>query len=425
MTTRRSLSAPLALLAALLAGGSAAADVLVVAPAAGPGVDATTIQAAVDAAVDGDTILVRPGQYPEFVIDAKALVVVADGAPVMVGMGSYAVPYPLPVRVRNLAAGQAVVVRGLTTVAGVTVTSCAGPVWFDRLVTVDPTQHYQCQGQQGAKPGASVTSSLAVTFTRCTLQAESGWSQAFSPAIGGIGLAAFGSGVQLYDCVLRGGVGASNVNLTGTSGGPGMLVSNGSTLTVSACTIQGGAGGLNFGPVCTAAHYVGGAGVLFTGSGGTLYSLESTAVGGRANLTTLCPGLYGPAGPAIDGSGTIVPLFGFARHLQSTSPVRGGETLTFTLEGRPGEVPMLLVSGEHVPLPLTSYSGVLLTGLPLLETFALGALPASGTATLAFPVPNVGALVGAVTLYAQSLFVDAPGIWLGAGATVTLLDASE
>ena len=42
----------------------------------GPGVDFTAIQDAVDAAVDGDGILVRPGDYGRVTIDGKSLRVI-------------------------------------------------------------------------------------------------------------------------------------------------------------------------------------------------------------------------------------------------------------------------------------------------------------------------------------------------------------
>ena len=53
----------------------AEASVLVVAPSGAP---YTQIQPAIDAAVDGDTILVKAGNYPGFTLDAKSLAVVAD-----------------------------------------------------------------------------------------------------------------------------------------------------------------------------------------------------------------------------------------------------------------------------------------------------------------------------------------------------------
>jgi hypothetical protein len=142
------------------------------------------------------------------------------------------------------------------------------------------------------------------------------------------------------------------------------------------------------------------------------------------DLEPLCPGQTGSQGPAISGPGTIVPLPGFSRPLRASGPVRGGEVLTFELEGQPGEVPLLLVSDAHEPVALLN--GSLLLGLPPSDLFTLPALPASGQATLGFQVPNVGAAVGSLSLYVQAVFLDpAPTIWLGAGTTVVLLDAGS
>ncbi len=53
------------------------AGVLVVAPSGAP---FTTIQTAVDAAVDGDVVLVKPGTYGGFTLNSKSLALVSDPA---------------------------------------------------------------------------------------------------------------------------------------------------------------------------------------------------------------------------------------------------------------------------------------------------------------------------------------------------------
>src|SRR6185503_9346948 len=178
----------------------------------------------------------------------------------------------------------------------------------------------------------------------------------------------------------------------------------GSLLTLVGCTVRGGEGGLAQGPICSGVHAIGGPGVEFAGAPATVRSAESTAAGGATSLEPLCPGQTGPQGPAILGSGTIVPLPGFARHLRANSPVRGGQALTFELGGVAGEIPAVFVSLVHEPLPLLN--GSLLVGLPPTEVLVLGSLPASGEATLTFPVPNVGTSVGSLSLYAQAVFLD-------------------
>src|SRR5262245_15566256 len=93
-------------LALLLAAGASAQSVLVVAPVAGPGVFATDIQPAIDAAADGDLVLVEAGSYSGFTIDGKGVSVVADVGAAADSNGR--------VIVRNVSASQRVLLQGLT-----------------------------------------------------------------------------------------------------------------------------------------------------------------------------------------------------------------------------------------------------------------------------------------------------------------------
>ena len=104
MPTGNSIRVLPALLAAVaVLSSSSLADVIVV--DAGGGGDFVTIQAAVDAAVDGDTILVKPGAYAGFTATNKALSIVGDTmSTVHVGGG---------VRVLNLSAGKAFLLQNV------------------------------------------------------------------------------------------------------------------------------------------------------------------------------------------------------------------------------------------------------------------------------------------------------------------------
>ena len=404
------------LIALSLPASVCAADVLVVDEASGPGADFVDLVAAVAAASSGDTILVRDGEYDEIVIDGKSLTLIADGEDVRI-LARYSRP---TVDVRNLVAGQQVTLRGFKTDTGMSVSDSQGSVWFDEIEVDGQTA--SCSA--GGIDGVSAEDAAAVTITRCTLRGQTNDDLSYPIAFKGDGLSAVNSTVQVYDSLLEGGAGRNPDFFYVTvpqPGGAGARIDN-SVVSFFGCTAIGGPGGVVQWDLCAGTHANGGPGVAFVNATAILQSAESTATGGTANLTAVCPGLWGPSGPAIIGTGQILPLPGFARQLQANSPVRGGETLAFEIEGQPGETPILFVSPEHRPFPLASFNGVLLVG-DTTDLFVVGTLPASGQAEFSFPVPNIGAATGALTFFAQAIFLDpAPGLWLGAGTTVVLLD---
>ena len=396
-------------------GPLAHANVIVVDAAGGPGSNFTFIRAAIAAAAEGDTLLVRDGMYSSFQIVGKSLTVVADGPSVEL-LEDVSTGLPT-IEVRNLSSEQEVLIRGFHSNFGFLVANCAGSVWFDEL---------SCTGDSAtctAAPihGASVRNSSRVTFTRCELVGEfpPGGYAAFQP---GAGLEAVSSIVHLFDSTFTGGYGESSG--IPIPGGPGLWI-EGSTVTVVGCTITGGAGGVDTTSPCsaTAQHAPGGAGIAFVGENNVLRSAQSPAAGGQASLNPFCPGQLGPQGPTVTGSGTIVALPGSARHVSANSPLRGGETLSLQVEGGAGELPFVLVSRDHKPLPLLNAS--LLVSLVWDDVLVLPPLDENGAGTLALTVPNVGPLVASLGFYAQAVFLDQVSkVWLGPGTTILLLDAS-
>jgi hypothetical protein len=377
------------------------------------------IQNAVNAAAEGDTILVRNGTYGRFTITAKSLTVIADGTAVMIQAPTGQTSGVPSIEVKSLGPGQTVLVRGFRTNMGYSVSDCAGSVWFEDMLCTGGTADCTFVPVHGAL----VRSSASVTFTRCELLGELGGpSTLFGVPESGAGLSAQSSTVQLFDCRLTGGYGESTGwILDPAPGAPGIKVET-STVTIAGCTIRGGAGGLRTNALCSGPHAPGGAGVEFAGGAGIVRSAASTAVGGVASLGPMCPGQSAPAGPAIAGSGTIVALPGLARELRAKSPVRGGQPLRFDVTAQAGEVPLVLVSLDHAPAPWLK--GTLLVGLPLEEVLVLAPLPPSGKAAVTFPAPNVGPLVGSIDLYAQAAFLaSGQALWLGTGTSVVLLDA--
>src|SRR5262245_17885648 len=86
----------------LIGAMPALADVLVV---RGPGATHPTLQAAINAAVDGDVILVRAGTDSSALISAKGIAIVVEPGAIAVVNGSFTI--------EQLASAQSVVVTGL------------------------------------------------------------------------------------------------------------------------------------------------------------------------------------------------------------------------------------------------------------------------------------------------------------------------
>lgn len=285
----------------LLAPLAAAAD-LFVDDTPGTGAPYATIQAAIDAAQQGDHVRVRTGTYPGFTIDGKWLVVVEEpGASVVVDGRAI---------LRNVPADRGLQILGLSflpasTVAGSTVEigPNAGPVTLDDCVV---------HGRNAANPGIAVQalSTPLLLLRHCTLLGGSG-TYAWMPQPGAPALQVAQTRVELHECFATGGRGGTNNDgsdddYSGASGGPGVrLVASPGFAVRSA--IQGGAGGSSssdlFQQYCAGN---GGAGVALEGS--TIEHVLSTVTGGQAGYDQgWTPHCNGVAGPAFSSPGAATP----------------------------------------------------------------------------------------------------------------------
>ncbi|MGQ0553915.1 MAG: hypothetical protein ACT4PU_11935 [Planctomycetota bacterium] len=273
------------------------ADVIVV-DAAGGG-DFTALNAAVAKAQDGDTLLVRPGDYRGFLIGDlvildRSLTIAADGTgPVLTSA----------IRVIQNVPGKRVLLRGLTVWGsqlmsfgdGLEVQS--GEVWAEDCSFTGADGLVSIGGTPG-KPAVR-TGGGHLTLLRCTQQGGRGTDSFFpfvpTPTAGGAGLLAFGR-VSAYGCTVIGGDGGDFVDFNGgpghgAQGGAGVLASN-ATLLLAGSTAIGGDGGN---------------GDLVTGSptdymGGDAVRLLEFCTLERLELV-LQPG----AGGVIEGRGTGAP----------------------------------------------------------------------------------------------------------------------
>jgi hypothetical protein len=388
--------------ALLLAAGASAQSVFVVAPVAGPGVFSTDIQPAVDAAANGDLVLVKAGDYSGFTISAKGVSVVADAGAAVVADGD--------VLVINVSASQRVLLQGLTVhgdaAAPALVTQGSmGAIWIESCDVTGGTQ---------IGPGlvaVSVNSCPAVVIQRSLMtggNAMSGGTQ----SMGGPALHVANSKVAVGDSQCLGGNGAAPVAGGGGFGGPGLRVLTGSVFA-SGTSFQGGAGAAPVPPT-----FPGGPGGPGINTEAPVTTLQCTFAGG--------PGFPNGAPTVVIGAGSVTILPDVARHFSITSPVREGQALTITAGGVPGEIAWFLFApSPATPIALLlPFEGSL--ALPAgASSFALGMIPGGGTlSTPPIVVPNLPAALQSATIWCQSLDFGSPHAVLGPTSALVLLDAA-
>lgn len=386
--------------------------------------DFATIQAAVDAAADGDTIVVHAGLYPRLVIDAKGVTIQADGDAVLqVGFAQVAT-----LEVRNIGAGQAVYLRGLemeaftfeTTTA--VIENCAGPVLLE-----DCSVH-------GSGTPVSVRTSASATFSRCELRAPATFASVvpffFLGFVTYSGLIATESTVFLYDTLVTGSNGG-NTTLAGFltippgTAGAGLSAS-GSTLLASGSTLRGGNGGSAGGACFPGEDGAPGleleAGFIHPES--TVYLLDTVVLGGTGG-TGGCGNPSGvDAAPIQETAGVALPLPGAARSFSGASPVVEGTSTAIHLAGEPGDAVILHVQIGAAPgLYISQYAVALHLPLPV-AVVGLGSIPPSGVLDLAFPVPPLPMGVESFRAVGQALFVGAAGFFDGGPSTLLIVDAA-
>jgi len=168
---------------------SAQGAVWVVDDDAGPDVDFTRLQPAIDAAADGDTILLKRGTYVGLhEIDGKGLSLVSEGP--------NAEPRIQFLTVKNTAAHQTVVLRGLTITGTVSflfnlwLLDCDGLVWMEDC-RMDPTVGGVCQALRCEQ----------VVLVRCEfLGGKHGFRHSSHPPYGSYALQASSSNVHAHGC---------------------------------------------------------------------------------------------------------------------------------------------------------------------------------------------------------------------------------
>lgn len=404
----------------MLCAHAQSGSVLVVGPA-GSGPSFNSIQAAVDAAQDGDLVLVKAtSSSAPISIVGKSITLAWDGA------GSYSqyafAPYGL--RIANIAAGQHVVVRGIGLDADPEVSNgesalfeqCAGLVWYERA---------QIESSHAA---LALQSCASVVLSHAELSVPYAGTGALP---GASALTAVASSVHAYRGLLLGGDGKhAYEQQPATSGGSGATVQL-SQLLLTGVEARGGKGGnmyLKDSPFVCKPGADGGAGIELLDAACSGYRLGAALYGGAGGFGVfgICPG--GQSGPAakIAPGATVGGLDGATHDLTTgDGTFREGQNLFAAVSGATGEFVVLAAALSPQSLLAWPLGGIEL-GAPAL-VLPLGVIGGSGTGskTLMIPVGELGAGVEWVPLYLQAAHIAPNGaVQMGPPSAIALLDAA-
>jgi hypothetical protein len=382
------------------------------------GASFTEIQPAIDAAADGDVIVVAAGDYSKSTstgglvgvsVDGKGLTLVADPAGASIKTSFLSV--------KNVSTGQRVIVRGFDVAegssptpgfAGTLVSSCNGAVMFEDcsmkgfpgLVffnTVFPGQ-----------PAVTVVNVASATLIRCTMTGGMGVPKPVggAPGAGGPGLLVQGSSVAAYDSVATGGLNWAWLTTGGGQAGPGVQVGPGQ-LVSSGCTFIGGS-------ALQAGSGTGGSGLLLKSSE-SVASLTDTVTAGGADVS-------GGAQPINVQSGVVSTLPGTARSLAVSSPVQPGSLVMGTIYGEQNDVVLFFASQSGGFWSIAGLQGVLTFGLPVQGAFLLTAITTpSGQDSFVAPAPPLVPGVAGLSVVLHPVFLNGADAFAGSPTAFTLV----
>lgn len=394
------------------------------------GAQYSTIQAAVNASVDGDIIFIKNGNYPATVaINDKALTLTIDPASGFndVNTGQ--------IYVEHLAAGKTVTLSFLTVAGGIDINANAGEVRIQACRVTGGLEPSIFGNPQSGRAAVVVTASKSVVITGSQLTGGKGenWFDFLEAAPhGGAGLSAPWSSasgsVSVYDSLIRGGGGGTG-EIAGGAGGPGCFT--GVAVYSSNTQWIGGKGGdalpVNCDTDPLSSHTGDGGTAFFAQATSTTRFVDSSFTPGLPGtlLSVVCPGGTPPG--AVGGS--IVGPHQFLtvgkRAFNASKSVDAGQSALLQFVGAPGELVLLLVSGTSGSAAyLDAYQSTLAIGLPVLSPIPLGVVPPSTVLQMFAPIPALPPGVLGVGLYLQPAFVQGSTAVFGSPAQMTILDPS-
>lgn len=408
-----------ALLATLLAPFAAAGDVLVVGPHAGA--DHAEIQAAVDAASDGDVVLVYSGAYQPFVITGKGVTVAErPGQDVKVVGG---------VHVTATDHHQGVTLIGLDIDAdpygpgakqGLLAESVRGGLRVERCDLRGADGEGYSDFDDRGSAAVRLDTCLDVSLVHCTLEAGDGAGSfgGYEANRGGNGLTAQDANVAVHVCTVLGGKGGDHdIDGDGLEGyaGHGVVLFGASVLALHGSEVVGGdAGWGRF--VCLD----GGHGLWVTPLSHAQV-LDSVLTAGQPDCST------GGGSPGedlrVETGGSAQLLSGSARSHDAPTPTVGGVGSSFTFHGEPGDAMYLLLSWDTDFVLAPGLNGALLLATPLaMPRRFVGVVPASGSLSVTLTAPPPAPGEEAYVFETQAMAQDPSGqVWLATPSTWVVL----
>ncbi|MFT5287650.1 MAG: hypothetical protein ACI8TQ_003838 [Planctomycetota bacterium] len=366
--------------------------------------DFTDIQPAVDAAVDGDLILVKTGTYGPISIDGKSISISADSGALPVLEAGIAI--------QNIASNQSVLVQGLRVASSsafdlLSIDNCPGAILLQ-----------ECQFGTGTETaifaqGVSIFACEAVTMVGVEVDVRDVSSGFITP----VAVSAASSSIYLYDCDLESGTGESGIAAFGGipampgATGPAALILTGTTALVSGCRFTGGKGGFAGTPNqfsrCTNAGDGGPAIQMREGfSELSLHLVDSTLIPGQGGVASngCVDGQMGDTEVEVQ-AGTFVDSATFARSYTVTPVVRVGETKVNLFLGQPGDFIWQMFSVNQLASVFSpAVLGAIYPGSPFFFKYR-GKLDATGMKTRTVTLVPFG--LPFVPLYEQVLYYNA------------------
>ena len=427
-------------LAATSAAPSLASDVHIV-DTTGAG-DFPTIQQALNSAVDGDIILVRPGAYPSFVVDNLDVTIIADGGFVSTGT----------IRVRNLAADKVLVIDGLDALGFPTSSpSSARGAWFINCSGSIRVQHSSFIGADSISDsaengwdGAYVEGCQDVSFTDCIMvggvdSGVYGDNTAPNSIGGGQGLSSSGSHISMFVSEARAGDGHPATIWDGGVGGHGALLEASSTLTAHSCTFEGGKGG---GTTFSFGWGADGGNGVWSREGSHADLLGCTLIAGQGGGTSGCFCGPGEAGYPTLGNTTLHP--GDSKDLcfiPRVGALREGASAVLTINSYAGSRASMIYSLGADRRELSMPDRLLLLASPFVRLMPapaprpiplslpsrnfLGVFSSSGSLSVTFQAGDLPVGVEGERVLAQPFHVPTSGDWnLGAPIVLVILDSA-